>query len=186
MIAKLNEILIKLFYFSLQKLFTCYLLLIHKLIYRLGPQVAKAELNFEETASYFLKVKVTDSGSPPMSSEKDVQIVVQNRNDPPFNLQLSCKYLSSSIGWLEVKLGYNIVCSYVGQPGYTLHFIFQVSPDLISQFPKYFNSEVNKMTVIFNHCNFRYYLSSAGCGYLYICLDIGVLSIVATPFNLQL
>ena len=34
--------------------------------------------------------------------------------------------------------------------------------------------------------DFRYYLNSVGCSYLDGCVCIGVLSVVATPFNLEL
>ena len=54
----------------------------------------------------------------------------------------------------------------------------------IGMYNSRYNLHIALFSITANH-DFRYYPSSAGCGYLSMCVCIGVLSIVATPFNLQ-
>ena len=48
-----------------------------------------ATLDYEETSEYKVKVMVTDTGTPPLSFEKDVVISVTDVNEPPTDVKLS-------------------------------------------------------------------------------------------------
>ncbi|KAH9509326.1 hypothetical protein Btru_046779 [Bulinus truncatus] len=63
--------------------------------------VALAQLDYEMSQSYMLKVKVTDSGSPPLSAQFDLDVQLINVNEPPTNLQLSA--VGSQVGVLSAQ-----------------------------------------------------------------------------------
>ena len=48
-----------------------------------------ATLDYEETSEYKVKVMVTDTGTPPLSFEKDVVISITDVNEPPTDVKLS-------------------------------------------------------------------------------------------------
>ncbi|CAL1533864.1 unnamed protein product [Lymnaea stagnalis] len=58
--------------------------------------VSSAKLDYEQSSSYFVKVKVTDDGSPPLSAQFDLEVQLINENDAPTNLQLSAMNVSES------------------------------------------------------------------------------------------
>ncbi|XP_059161145.1 protocadherin Fat 4-like [Physella acuta] len=62
-----------------------------------GSLVVKdAKLDYEVKASYIIKVKVTDNGSPPLSAQFDTEVQVMDTNDAPTNLQLSAMTVSEA------------------------------------------------------------------------------------------
>ncbi|XP_059161144.1 protocadherin Fat 4-like [Physella acuta] len=62
-----------------------------------GSLVVKdAKLDYEVKASYIIKVKVTDNGSPPLSAQFDIEVQVMDANDAPTNLQLSAWTVSEA------------------------------------------------------------------------------------------
>lgn len=53
-----------------------------------------ASLDFEEKSEYKVKVKVTDSGTPPLSFEKDLVIHVTDVNEVATDVKLSINQVS--------------------------------------------------------------------------------------------
>lgn len=59
-------------------------------------------LNHEENGYQSIKIKVTDDGNPPKSSEHAFTISVQDRNEPPRKIRLSARIVpeNASIGYV--------------------------------------------------------------------------------------
>lgn len=81
--------------------------------------VSSARLDYEQSLSYTVKVKVTDDGTPPMSAQFDLEVRVLNENDAPTNLQLSSMTVSESAG-VDTLVG--IIAAQDPDAGQTLRF----------------------------------------------------------------
>ena len=55
-----------------------------------------ATLDYEETSEYKVKIKVMDTGTPPLSFEKNVVIHITDVNEAPTDVKLSINQVSNN------------------------------------------------------------------------------------------